>query len=486
MPTKFKTPQQRLRRLQRARAGLFAVAVIFCALLALAEPTQEARPHRALKMRKVQQQSSAHASAHAATPLQSSRKTGKRPLARSEGSKTQPGKSGSKAHRAAPARRPHAAPPARRRADDDNPDPATMHRAHGRPAAPAAPTQRISRAEAQRRAAALQSAQLAARIEAGVLRSHQAEEQALAQRAEQAQTQRAAPATHSAWSPVEAAAQPPAPIVRSAPSARGPAAPRRVDGFGAEGAVLAAPAPRAPAASPVPLPGDDPELEALAHPSRSELTEEAVEPELLPRMDSATGHLLMPAPLRGSREVLLHQNVMADDEGLSRIRTDAELNRLRALRLLVDFPVSASLHLNPELPANRRCARPWTVRFATDMAQAFYARFHEPLQVNSAVRTVAYQLRLQRVNGNAAAAEGEAASPHLTGQAIDFGKRGMSAQQLAWMRATLQPLMASGKIDVEEEFLQACFHISVYRSYLPPPHKRTVPRTEVAQLHRAE
>ena len=230
--------------------------------------------------------------------------------------------------------------------------------------------------------------------------------------------------------------------------------------------------------------GEDAALEALAHPSRSELAEEAVAPELLPRVDSATGHL--PAPLRGSREVLVHQNVMADDEGLSRIRTDAELNHLRALHLLVDFPVSASLHLNPELPANRRCARPWTVRFAGDIAQAFYVRFHEPLQVNSAVRTVTYQLRLQRVNGNAAATEGEAASPHLTGQAIDFGKRGMSAAQLAWMRAALLPLMTAGKIDVEEEFQQACFHISVYRSYLPPPRKRAVPRAEVAQLHRTE
>ena len=54
------------------------------------------------------------------------------------------------------------------------------------------------------------------------------------------------------------------------------------------------------------------------------------------------------------------------------------------------------------------------------------------------------------------------------------------------MRAMLLPLMSSGKIDVEEEFQQACFHISVYRSYLPPARKRGVARAEVAQLHRAE
>ena len=55
----------------------------------------------------------------------------------------------------------------------------------------------------------------------------------------------------------------------------------------------------------------------------------------------------------------------------------------------------------------------------------FYSRFHQPLHLNSAVRTVEYQLRLQRVNGNAAAVDGDGASPHLTGQAIDLGKRGM-------------------------------------------------------------
>jgi len=28
-------------------------------------------------------------------------------------------------------------------------------------------------------------------------------------------------------------------------------------------------------------------------------------------------------------------------------------------------------------------------------------------------------------------------------------------------------LIEQGKIDVEEEFQQACFHISVYRNYVP-------------------
>ena len=200
--------------------------------------------------------------------------------------------------------------------------------------------------------------------------------------------------------------------------------------------------------------------------TREELAEEAGEPEVLPGL-YRYGRLVVPPPMRGTREILVHQNLIADEEGLSRIQDDDDLRRMRSERMLVDFPESTSLHVNGELAGDRRCARPWTVRFAADIARAYYLRFHQPLQVNSAVRTVAYQLRLRRTNGNAAGIGGEMASPHLTGEAIDFGKRDMSTEEIAWMRTYLKPLMQVGKVDVEEEFQQACFHISVYRSYAP-------------------
>jgi hypothetical protein len=211
-----------------------------------------------------------------------------------------------------------------------------------------------------------------------------------------------------------------------------------------------------------------------------EHAEDAAQPIVLPGL-YRNGRLVVPAPLKGSHEVLIHQNLMADDEGLERIINDGDIARLRSTRQLVDFPESASLHVNPELAADRRCARLWTVRFAADIAHQYYARFHEPLMVSSAVRTIAYQLHLQRTNGNAAGIGGDIASPHLTGQAIDFGKSGMSLTEIAWMRAYLKPLMDAGKLDVEEEFQQACFHISVYRSYLPPTSRR-LPKAEVATL----
>jgi len=43
------------------------------------------------------------------------------------------------------------------------------------------------------------------------------------------------------------------------------------------------------------------------------------------------------------------------------------------------------------------------------------------------------------------------------------------------MRAYLLPLQTAGKIDVEEEFYQSCFHITVYKAYAPPAQP-TAPR----------
>jgi hypothetical protein len=64
---------------------------------------------------------------------------------------------------------------------------------------------------------------------------------------------------------------------------------------------------------------------------------------------------------------------------------------------------------------------------------------------------------------------GDVVSPHLTGAAVDIAKDGLSRQEMAWMRRRLLILESSGKIDVEEEFQQACFHITVYRSYAASP-----------------
>ncbi len=281
-------------------------------------------------------------------------------------------------------------------------------------------------------------------------------------------------------SPVPVARVSAAPL--AAPAATLPQSPV-VQGFGGEIAVPTSPAAQRPGGTRRRNHPSNWQPEALAAQpepleEREAITFAAVSPAVLPEIYDRNGRLLMPAPLKGSHDVLVHQNLMATNDGLDRIYDDADLERLRALHQLVTLPVSESLRVNEDLPLNRRVARPWTVMFAVDMAHAYFQHFRQPLQVNSAVRTVRYQARLQLVNGNAAAISGDAASPHLTGQALDFGKRGMSQAELAWMRGYLLPLMRAGSIDVEEEFQQACFHISVYRGYAASRHASR----EVAQV----
>jgi Family of unknown function (DUF5715) len=175
----------------------------------------------------------------------------------------------------------------------------------------------------------------------------------------------------------------------------------------------------------------------------------------------------MPMPLRGTHDVLVHQNVVADVEGLSRIQNDRQLGAMVRSGDLVALPASSALEIDPRLPYNRRYCRPWTAKFLSELSRAHEDIFGHGLNLTSAVRTINFQRHLAHYNGNAAPAYGDTASPHLTGQAIDLGKKGMSLREIAWMRDVLGRLQAEGKLDVEEEFEQACFHISVYRTYSP-------------------
>ena len=180
---------------------------------------------------------------------------------------------------------------------------------------------------------------------------------------------------------------------------------------------------------------------------------------------------------------------MAESEGLERILDEEDLSDRIAQKLLVPVPASTSLVVNGNLPDTHKYCRPWTANFLVDLARAHASRFGHPIEVSSAVRTVEYQKQLMQTNGNAAAAEGDVVSPHLTGATIDVVKHGMSRSELSWMRGWLLPLQLAGTIDVEEEFRQKCFHITVYKNYVSPPptapegkphRRRAVTHTQLA------
>ncbi len=171
------------------------------------------------------------------------------------------------------------------------------------------------------------------------------------------------------------------------------------------------------------------------------------------------------SPLRGTHDSLVHQNLMVGQDNLERIQDDQQLSEMTENQQLLALPGTSQITFDPSLPENRRFCRPWTKTFLTEFAQAHWLKFHHQLQVNSAVRTVEFQQRLRRVNGNAAATDGDTASPHLTGATVDIAKHGMSRSELQWARQYLLELQKQGKLDAEEEFRQPVFHITVYKTF---------------------
>ena len=168
---------------------------------------------------------------------------------------------------------------------------------------------------------------------------------------------------------------------------------------------------------------------------------------------------------RPSHESLLLQNAEIDRLDLPRIQNDTELEALKGDGALLPIRAGETLRFDPRLDPSRRFCRPWTRDFVEDLSQAFYNRFHEQIQVNSAVRTVMVQKKLRRHNRNAAPADGDTASSHLAGVTVDLQRRGMSKPQITWMEHYLFYMKALGLVEPEEERHQWVFHIMVSGHY---------------------
>ena len=177
-------------------------------------------------------------------------------------------------------------------------------------------------------------------------------------------------------------------------------------------------------------------------------------------------HWLRWNPLfKPSHESLLIQNAEIDRLDLPRIHDDTELEALKADGSLVAIVPGETLRIEPSLDPSRRFCRPWTLAFVNDLSQAYYNRFHDKIQVNSAVRTVVVQRKLRRRNRNAAPADGDTASSHLAGVTVDLQRRGLTKEQIRWMEQYLFYMKAIGLVEPEEERRHWCFHIMVSGRY---------------------
>jgi hypothetical protein len=162
---------------------------------------------------------------------------------------------------------------------------------------------------------------------------------------------------------------------------------------------------------------------------------------------------------------MVRQNEEINRLQLARIADDDELDALVQKQELVALPSDKFVRVDPRLDENRRYCRPWTQDFLNDLGQAYYKEFRQPIQVNSAVRTVAQQEKLMRHNGNAAPADGPIASSHLAGLTVDIAKHGMNRKQRKWMEQYLVRLRDQGLIEAAEERKQAVFHVMVSDRY---------------------
>jgi hypothetical protein len=175
----------------------------------------------------------------------------------------------------------------------------------------------------------------------------------------------------------------------------------------------------------------------------------------------------------GSHDKLVEQNVELDKSQVQRMNSEFDLVQSEMANDLVQVNETESLKIADNLTDTRRYCRPWTRDFLQDFSEAYFTVFHQPLQVNSLVRTADQQAWLRRHNRFAAPAWGDTASTHLAGVSVDLSRRGLSNIQYQWIRGYLQPLQQKGMVDPIEE-RQPVLHIVVFEKY---SDKYTQPRS---------
>lgn len=192
-----------------------------------------------------------------------------------------------------------------------------------------------------------------------------------------------------------------------------------------------------------------------------------------PRSKKATSKAV-PITLKGSKATQERDDrVLVGTEKLKIIKNDHQLDSLKRTRDIV--PITSAVRIGDLKPKWRFCLRrvnPFLEQAALDFKAQFGIR--DSIQINSAVRTVPRQKELGGTNCNAANYSGKRFSAHLTGAAIDIGKKNLTAKEVEWLGKYLLAKEKAGLIDATSEHVKACFHIVVFRhSILAAKHKPT-------------
>ena len=193
--------------------------------------------------------------------------------------------------------------------------------------------------------------------------------------------------------------------------------------------------------------------------------------------------------LRGTHDSLVRQNERSEEEGLERIEDDDDLNDRIARGMLVPVPASAGLIVNPELPEiaataapgpplshrPRACPRGPVPHAARGQLRGAHRRVPEAADGDQRQRRPGRRRHRQPAPDRRHHRHRQV-RPHAPRDRLDA-------------RPSARPQNA-GKIDVEEEFQQPCFHITVYKSYVAStavaqdaPRSASAPATADSGFH---
>jgi hypothetical protein len=153
--------------------------------------------------------------------------------------------------------------------------------------------------------------------------------------------------------------------------------------------------------------------------------------------------------LDGSRESLIRQNLEAQEQGFSYLRTVADVQEFANLGLLVPVRGNADYELAGD-EVSFPVARPEVKTFLEWFGQRYHAGCGEPLVVTSLTRPISRQPR-----------NASEISVHPTGIAIDMRRSDRSSCR-QWLEANLLDLEGKGVIEATRERWPAHYHVAVF------------------------
>lgn len=153
--------------------------------------------------------------------------------------------------------------------------------------------------------------------------------------------------------------------------------------------------------------------------------------------------------LDGSRESLIRQNLGAQEQGFSYLRTVADVQEFANLGLLVPIPGNADYELAGD-EVSFPVARPEVKTFLDWFAKHYHASCGEPLVVTSLTRPTSRQPH-----------NASEISVHPTGIALDIRRSDRSACR-AWLETNLLDLEGKGVIEATREHWPAHYHVAVF------------------------